>query len=90
MGIIVFDLLIAHPAYADPYSWSDAQNMLYFSLGRLSFCLALLMTIVPMLVGQWNMGLGVASSSNFRMIAKSVFIIALIHPVVIGLLYNSG
>jgi len=87
--IITFDLLIGHPAIADPYCWSNIQNMLYFSLCRCSFTLGILMTIVPVLFGHKNIFKNVVGSQLFRVCGKTTFIIALTHPIIISLLYNT-
>merc|ERR1719498_1948042 len=87
--MIVFNLLVPHPAYADPYCWSTLQNMIYNSLGRFTFTLAAFMTYIPMLVGHNNYGKYLLSSKNVLFVSKCVYIVAIIHPVVIGLLYNT-
>ena len=54
ISIITFDLLIGHPAIADPYCWSNIQNILYFSICRCSFTLGIAMTLIPVFFGHKN------------------------------------
>ena len=45
--LIAFGLSIAMPAVANPYSWTNLQNMMGFSLLRLGFLLGVCFTILP-------------------------------------------
>ena len=51
VSIITFDLFIGHPAIADPYCWTNIQNMLYFSLCRCSFTIGIALTLIPVFCG---------------------------------------
>ena len=90
LGVIVLMLFIGHPAIADPYAWSNFQNMMYNSVGRCAFSTAVVMTFVPMLLGHFNYGLDFCCSRNFRFIGCVVYIVCVVHPIVIGLLYNTS
>lgn len=90
LGVILLMLLIGHPAIADPYAWANWQNMCYNSLGRCAFTVGVVMTFIPMLMGHFNYGLDFVCSSNFRFIGCAVYIVCVVHPIVIALLYNTS
>ena len=90
LSLIIFNLMIGHPAIADPYSWSTLENQLYMSVFRVSYVFALCLILTSMLTGKFNRGLYLLSSSNMRALGKITFVNAIISPIVIALLYNTG
>lgn len=89
LGLILMLLTVSHPAIADPYSWSNFQNMMFNGPARGAFCAAVLFTFIPMLTGHFNIGRDLLCTPTVRLIGCAVFIIAICHPVLIGLLYNA-
>lgn len=89
IGLIIFNFLIGHPAISNPYSWTNLENQLYMSVVRLSYNLGCFMIMVPMLLGHFNYGKYLMSTSVMRAIGKLSFLVALILPLAIGLLYNT-
>ena len=49
-----------------------------------------MLTLIPMLLGKFNLGRTAMSCTFFRTMAKSSYIVAIIHPVVIGLMYDTA
>ena len=88
-GLIVFNFLIGHPAIADPYSWTMLENQLYCSVVRVTYNVGCFMIIIPMFLGHFNFGKYLMSTSLMRAIGKLSFLVALILPLAIGLLYNT-
>lgn len=86
----VFCLLIGHRDIADPYNWTVTQCAAYFALVRPLFSICMLMTMFPVFLGHMPIYKAVLSSQALRVSAKSVFLIALTHPIVIAFLYNTG
>ena len=91
LGVITlaFDLIIAHPAIADPYKWSMVQNVLYWSLVRFSFTAAFPLITFPIFIGYGSIFKSFATSPLVLACAKAVFIVSLIFPMVISLYYNT-
>lgn len=50
---------------------------------------SVMITFIPMALGKFELGKRVMGCTFFRTMAKSTYIIALIHPVVIGLMYDT-
>jgi len=90
-GLICFiiGLTIGCPAIADPYSWSNLQNMIGFSVFRFIFTFGLFLTLLPQFLGHANFFHQTLRAGNFLCLAKTTYIIALLYPVFIGLLYNT-
>lgn len=87
---ILFGLQIAHPAIADPFVWTSVQNGIYMSIVRTSFNFAIVATIIPVMTGNAELYKAVLTGPVILSVAKGCFIIALIHPIVINLLYDTG
>jgi hypothetical protein len=49
-----------------------------------------MLTLIPMLLGKFNLGKYAMSCTFFRTMAKTTYIVAIIHPIVIGLMYDTG
>jgi len=92
MGIflVMFNLLIGHPAIADPYLWSTLENQLYMSVLRLSYVIALCLILIPIFTGKFNLGMHLLSSSNMRALGKLTYVNVIIAPIVISLLYDTA
>ena len=88
--LVMFNLLIGHPAIADPYLWSTLENQLYMSVLRLTYIIALCFILIPMFTGKFNRGMYLMSSSNMRALGKITCINCIISPIVISLLYDTG
>ena len=82
-------MLVGHPAIANPYSWTNLENQLYCSIVRLSYNMGCFMIMMPMFLGHFNFGKYLMSTSLMRAVGKLSFLVALILPLAIGLLYNT-
>ena len=88
--IFLFDLLIGHPAIAAPYAWTTLQNQLYFSICRFSFTFAFILMLLPVFLGHKPIFQHAVSTPFILACAKTTYFVALAHPIIIALLYNTG
>jgi hypothetical protein len=90
MGLVTFNLLIGHPAIADPYLWTSRQNQIYLSYIRLSYVVAIMLILGPMLMGKFNKGMYLMSCSTMRSLGKLTCVNCIVSPIVISMLYDTG
>ena len=83
LGLILFSLMIGHPADANPYLWNQFDNLMYFTYIRGCYVLALILTILPQFLGQAPVLHAVLCGSNVRALGKVTMAISLTYPVVI-------
>ena len=87
--LVVGNLLFPWPANCDPAGSTRYQNTWYYAISRISFVIGVAMMIWGVFLGHSPMVKAIFSSSNFRVIAKSIIIGCVLEVVVIELLYCS-
>lgn len=88
--LISFNLLIGHPAIANPYLWSTLENQLYSSVLRLTYVWALMLILTAIFTGKFNRGMYLLSGSNVRALGKITLVNAVICPIIISFLYDTS
>ena len=84
------DLLIAHTALADPYSWSMTQNILFFGLTRTTYSCGGMLIAFSIFFGSFNLGKEVLLRPFFMMGGSLCLVSALITPLMLSLNFNSA
>lgn len=88
--VLVFtNLLISYSATKEPYSWTMTENMLFYGLTRPAYSLGCFLIFYAIIVGHFNIGKISLTNDYFRAIGKLSFESALIHPIIIMMLYGS-
>jgi hypothetical protein len=89
-SLMLTDLLIAHTALADPYSWTMTQNMLFFGLTRTTYSFGGMLIAFSMFFGSFNFGKEVLLRPFFMMGGSLCLVSALITPLMLSLNFNSA
>lgn len=87
-GIILMNLLVGHQAIADPYSWTTAGNVAYFTIGRVSYPVGIWIILFVFFTGGFTMGKTFLGRAGFRIMGKICFEAALITPMMVQLIYS--
>lgn len=88
--LILGNLLIPWPANCDPAGTSRLLNQWYYAISRNSFVLGVALMIWGVFLGHSPITKAIFSSSNFRVISKSIIIGCVLEVVMIELLYCSN
>lgn len=87
--LIVVNLFIAYTCSLTPYDWSKLGNGLFFALTRFTFSLGYLFIAFYIFFGHSNLGRLVLGNFGFNAVGKLVYIIYLITPIIMMVVYAS-
>jgi hypothetical protein len=90
MTLILVNLTYCRPYNQDPKSSSDLHNALYFAISRPTFSIGAVMILVAILCEKFQFAKALLSSSNLRLLAKSLPIACVLQILVIQWLFTSS
>lgn len=85
IGMMLFVTSIALTANKDAYSWTTAQNVSYYSFGRLGYCSSVMAFLTIIFLDKGELIKRLLGQPLWVPFAKLAFPAYLIYPMVIGL-----
>jgi hypothetical protein len=82
LALVFTDLIVGRPQKAAPW-----EKIAFFSLLRLAYCFGVLLTLLPMVLGHFNIGMRFMLSGHFKALGKLTLTVSLLHPVALALLF---
>ena len=87
--LIVINLFISFFCTKNPYAWTKAANMAFFSLTRSTYSLGWLLIAFYIILGHTTVGKFALCNPAFNAMGKIVYITYLISPVVMMIIYSN-
>lgn len=87
-GLVLTNLLIGHSGIAAPYSWTMTENVVYFTMTRITYALGIHMILFVFFTGGFTFGKVFLGRPIFRVLGKLSFESALITPMMVQLIYS--
>ena len=87
--MLLFIPAIPLTANQNAYTWTSAQNVAYFSFGRLGYCTCAMSFMTAIFLGNGDIIRRLIGQKLWVPFSKLCFPAYLIYPIIIALMYNT-